>query len=388
MSHWLDELLLGDLRPLEAAARRRHLRTSAEAQGPVITIEGRRLVNFSSNDYLGLASDPRVIEAAVRATRQWGWGTGASPLVSGHQQPHRDLCRRLAEFKQTDAAVLFSTGYMANVGTICALVGRGDTVVADRLCHASIIDGCRLSGARFRVYPHNDMARLRRVLDRESGARRRLIVTDSVFSMDGDLAPLDALADLADRSRAVLMVDEAHATGVFGPQGRGVAELLGVEHRIPVRMGTLSKALGSLGGFVCGSQALADTLVNRARSFIYSTSPPASVWAGALAALDIVRDEPERRTRLLDSARDLRDRLAGLGFDCSGSAGPIIPILIGDDRAAVDHERRLLDAGLFVPCIRPPTVPPGTARLRISLSASHTPAHLAHLTAVLGQTRR
>ena len=379
MSHWLDALLRQDLEQLAHTDRVRRLREVATGQGPEIVVHGRRLINFSSNDYLGLASDPRLAEAAQHAARRWGWGSGASPLVSGHQGPHAELCRRLAQFKQAQAAVLFSTGYMANLGTISALVGRGDLVLGDRLNHASIIDGCRLSGAHFRVYPHNDMTRLERLLTSRTGFRRRLIVTDSVFSMDGDLAPLDALVELADRHQAILMVDEAHATGVFGEQGRGVAELQGVEDRVHVRMGTLSKALASLGGFVCGSGALGEALVNRARPLIYSTSPPAPVCAAAIAAIDIVQQEPQRRRRLLDLATTVRARLTALDLDCGHSAGPIIPIVLGDESTALRYETRLAEAGLFVPCIRPPSVPVGTCRLRISLSAVHTDAHLDRL---------
>jgi 8-amino-7-oxononanoate synthase len=277
----------------------------------------------------------------------------------------------LADFKGTEAALLFPSGFAANLGTIGALVGARDTVFSDAKNHASIIDGCRLSGARIQTYPHRDVDRLRKLLAESGEFRRRLIVTDSLFSMDGDLAPLADLAELAERFDAMLMVDEAHATGVFGSNGRGVCEHLDVEHGVHVRVGTLSKALGSVGGFVTGQQRLIDWLANRARPYVYSTAPPPAMAAAALCALRIVRSEPERRTTLLDRADRLRERLHDAGWFTGDSASQIVPIYIGNARATMQVATAMRARGFLVPGIRPPTVPHGQSLLRISLSFSH-----------------
>lgn len=336
-------------------------------------------MNFGSNDYLGLAADRRLVIAVRDAIQEAGWGAGASPLVSGHSELHRRLEARLAEFEGTEAALVFGSGYAANTGTIAALVGPGDVVFTDRKNHASILDGCRLSRADVRPYPHGNWQELGRLIGRTAAARRRLIVTDSVFSMDGDLAPLTELAALADRHGAMLMVDEAHATGVFGDRGRGVAEWLELEDRVHVRMGTLSKALGSIGGFVAGSRPLIDWLANRARSFVFSTASPAVAAAAGLAALGIVRDEPGRRRTLLERASALRHALAAQGWDIGPSASQIIPLVVGTPEAAVRLSAALADRGLFVPAIRPPTVPEGEACLRISLTWAHSPEMIDRL---------
>jgi 8-amino-7-oxononanoate synthase len=292
---------------------------------------------------------------------------------------------RLAEFEGTEAALLFSSGFAANLGAITALVGRGDAIFGDQLNHASIIDGCRLSRAEVHVYPHGDMGRLEQLLEQAAGLRRRLIVTDSLFSMDGDLAPLGELAELAERYDCLLMVDEAHATGVFGRQGRGVAELLGVEDRVHVRLGTLSKALGCAGGFVSGSRGLIEWLLNRARSYVFSTAQPAAEAAAAIAALEVVEQEPQRRRQLLARSAQLRDALAGQGWDVGPSASQIIPLLVGQESRAVAISAALAERGLLVPAIRPSSVPAGQSRLRISLSYGHTPEMLATLEQALSQ---
>jgi 8-amino-7-oxononanoate synthase len=346
----------------------------------------RRLVvhpvgrNFGSNDYLGLAADPRVVDAARRASEAFGWGAGASPLVTGWGEAHQELADELARFEETEAAVLFPSGFAANLGTIAALVDKGDAVYADRLDHACLIDGVRLSGARLRVYPHNDAGRLGAILARDRGRfRRALIATDGVFSMDGDLAPLADLADLAERFGAMLLVDEAHGTGVFGPDGRGAASEEGVADRVPIKVGTLSKALGSVGGFVAGSRRLIDWLVNHARTLIYSTALPPAAVAAAREALRIVRAEPWRRERVRALGARLRADLSAGGHDVGPSAGPIVPVLLGEAGRAMSAAERLRDRGFLVPAIRPPTVPEGTARLRISLSAAHTDEDVAAL---------
>jgi 8-amino-7-oxononanoate synthase len=326
--------------------------------------------------------------AAAEAATRHGWGSGASPLISGHDLCHRRLERALAEFEGTEAALLFPSGFAANAGTIAALVGPGDVVLTDRKNHASLLDGCRLSRADVRPYPHADCGRLEKLLERSGHYRRRLIVTDGLFSMDGDLAPLDGLVELACRYDAMLMVDEAHATGVFGPQGRGTAEHLGVEDRVDVRVGTLSKALGCVGGFVAGSQVLIEWLLNRARPYVFSTAPPAAMAAAAAAALEIVLGEPGRRERLLEQAAELRDTLAREGWDTGRSASQIIPIIVGGPDRAVQLAARLRDRGFFVPAIRPPTVPEGEACLRISLTVGHTAEMIAGLVDALKAARR
>jgi 8-amino-7-oxononanoate synthase len=299
-------------------------------------------------------------------------------LVTGYGTHHHLLEERLAQFEGTEAALLFPSGFAANVGAIASLVGQGDTVFTDRKNHASLLDGCRLSRADVRVYPHNDWRMLESLLARRSG-RRRLIVTDSLFSMDGDLAPLAALADLAQQYNAMLLIDEAHATGVFGALGRGVAEALGLEGQIPIRVGTLSKALGSIGGFVAGSRSLIEWLVNRARPYVFSTAAPAAIAAAGITALDIVCDEPQRRSELLTRAQSLRGALAEQGWNVGRSASQIIPVIVGEPDHALALSARLLERGLLVPAIRPPTVPDGEACLRISLSYAHTAEMIAML---------
>jgi 8-amino-7-oxononanoate synthase len=349
-----------------------------------MVVDERLRINFGSNDYLGLAADPRLGAAVEEAIRTDGWGSGASPLVTGYAERHRLLERRLAEFEGSEAALLFTSGFVANLGTVAALVGPGDTVFADRHNHASLLDGCRLSRADVRIYPHSDWRRLEGLLSRR-GKGRRLIVTDSLFSMDGDLAPLAELAGLAERYGAMLMIDEAHATGIFGPGGRGVAEHLGLDARIPVRVGTLSKALGSIGGFVVGSRSLIQWLIHRARPYVFSTAAPAAAAAAAVAALDIVGGQPQRRRQLLADAQSLRAALAGQGWDVGLSASQIIPLIVGSAERAMALSAALADRGLLVPAIRPPTVAEGQSRLRISLTYAHTAEMKTELVGALGE---
>ncbi|NQU20923.1 MAG: 8-amino-7-oxononanoate synthase [Candidatus Nealsonbacteria bacterium] len=376
---WIDE----ELASLEAAGLRRRLAVRSGPQAVRIVLGRQKLLNFGSNDYLSLAADPRLVDAATDAAGHEGWGSGASPLVTGCGESHRQLQEELARFEGTEAALLCCSGFAANAGTIAALAGPGDVVFSDRKNHASLLDGCRLSRADVRVYPHGDWRRLDRLLAKAGGYRRRLIVTDGLFSMDGDLAPLRELADAAERHDAMLLVDEAHATGVFGRRGRGVAEHLGVEDHIDVRIGTLSKALGSVGGFVVGSRALIEWLVQRARPYVFSTAPPAATAAAAVAALEIVRDEPRRREGLLGRADRLRDQLRGQGWDVGTSASQIIPIIVGQPDRAMELSARLRQRALFVPAIRPPTVPDGEACLRISLTAGHTDEMIGKLLVAL-----
>lgn len=377
----------------DLAERRRHglhrvRRRLESAQGVHVQSRGRTFLNFSSNDYLNLAADPRLARAAARAARRYGSGAGASPLVSGNLPPHRRLERDLARWEGTEAALVFSSGFGANLALVSALAGPEDAVFSDALNHASLIDGCRLARASVHVYRHADVDHLHDLLRREGGqARRRLIVTDTVFSMDGDLAPLPTLADLAQRHDCLLLIDEAHATGVLGEHGRGVSELLpplaGFDPDRLIKMGTLSKALGAQGGFVCGSRRLIDWLVNHARPYIFSTAlaPPSA--AAARRAVALVRAEPERRRHLLALAGLLRERLQGLGYPSNGSRCQIVPLVVGDARAALALAARLEEHGLLVPAIRPPSVPEGTSRLRISLTAGHTEEDVERLVTAL-----
>lgn len=376
---WLDK----ELEALSGADLVRRRRVRAGAQTAETVIDGRTLVNFGSNDYLALAADGRLAAAAAEALAD-GWGSGASPLVTGYTSWHQRLEDHLARFEGTEAALLFTSGFAANTGAIAALVGPGDTVFTDRKNHASLLDGCRLSRADVRVYAHNAPGDLGRLLERSRPAGRRLIVTDSLFSMDGDLAPLAELADLAERHDAMLLVDEAHGTGVFGPRGRGVAEHFEADERIDVRIGTLSKALGCSGGFVAGSRRLVEWLVNRARPYVFSTAAPAANAAAAMAALDIVAAEPERREGLLARAAELRRELAARGWNTGASASQIIPVIVGQPQRALQLSARLMDRGLYVPAIRAPTVPEGEACLRISLTAAHTPAMIEALVDGMG----
>lgn len=377
---WLNT----DLDRLSTEGLRRRRREVTPLLNGWCEVEGRRLLNFASNDYLNLAHHPKVVEAARRAASEAGAGSGASALVTGRTPWHVRLERALAEFEGQEAAILFPTGYAANVGTIAALCGEQDVVYCDRLNHASLIDGCRLSGAAFRVYRHDDLDGLRSALERGTAFRRRWIITDGVFSMDGDIAPLPALCDLAERFDAQVLVDEAHGTGVFGPHGRGVAELQGVEDRGAVRVGTLSKAIGTLGGFVAGPQVLIDWLWNSARTQVFSTAIPPSCCAAACAALEIIRSEPERASRLHANAATLRRMLSDAGLRLpEGVAGPIVPVILDDPERAVRIAAELEERGFLVAAIRPPTVPRGTSRLRITVSAGHDAEDLERLAAAV-----
>ena len=360
-----------ELRELDAIGLRRQRAIRTSTQAATIMIDGQTLVNFGSNDYLGLAAEC-LSDAVIEAIQSRGWGSGASSLVTGRGSLHAALEEALAEFEAVESALLFPSGFAANVGAITSLAGKGDVIFSDAKNHASIIDGCRLSGARVQVFPHGDVDYLRMMLPQASAFRRRLIVTDGLFSMDGDLAPLCDLAALAEQYDSMLMVDEAHATGVFGEHGRGTVEHWGVEEGVHVRVGTLSKAAGSIGGFVAGSRSLIEWIANRARPYVFSTAPPEAIAAAGLAALRRIQEEPHRRTELLSRAEQLRRRLIALGCDTGESASQIIPIIIGEPQATMRFTTALRERGYFVPGIRPPTVPDGESLLRISLSYAHT----------------
>jgi 8-amino-7-oxononanoate synthase len=391
----MQDVFAEQLKALRAASLDRHLREISSSQGPEITVVGRdcrarRLLNFSSNDYLGLANDSRLRNAAIDAINEFGVGAGASRLISGTQSPHLQLERALAKWKGTDAALCFSSGYAAALGTIPALVTKSDVVLLDKLCHASLIDGAKLSGAILRIFPHHNLRRLESHLQwaaREHAGKRVLIVTESVFSMDGDRTPLRELVQLKKRYDALLMLDEAHAVGVIGPHGRGLAAAKNLSNDVDIQMGTLSKALGASGGYICGSRDLIEWLINRARSFIYSTAPPPATVVAALAAVNFLSSSEGEKRRLLlwkrigltlellrsldaqgPVRRSLGERGSTLNED-SGSA--IVPWMVGDEQAALDLAAALKIEGFLVPAIRYPTVAKGSARLRITVTAAH-----------------
>ncbi|OHB32770.1 MAG: 8-amino-7-oxononanoate synthase [Desulfuromonadaceae bacterium GWC2_58_13] len=370
-----------NLEELQGLGMLRTLKTIAGPQGPRVMLDGREVLLLCSNNYLGLAGHPDLIEASCAATRRFGVGSGASRLVSGTMELHDRLEQRIAAFKNTEAALVFNSGYAANTGILQGLAGPGDVIFSDQLNHASIIDGCRLSEARTLVYPHRDMAALESLLQTESSRRlgRFLIVTDGIFSMDGDMAPLAELVALKDRYDTLLMVDDAHGTGVLGATGRGTAELLGCLDRVDLHMGTLGKALGSFGAYLAADRVVIDTLINRSRSFIFSTSLPPGVLGASLAAFDLV-DGPEgaQRRQALETNRKLfAERLRQAGVDLCDSRTQIVPILTGEPVPTMEAARRLLDSGVFIQGIRPPTVPVGRCRLRATLMADHRPEEVS-----------
>ena len=375
--------IAAELDSIRAAGLWRRCRCVGSPAGPVALRDGRRLVVLASNDYLDLARDPRVVGAAAGAARTWGAGSGGSRLVTGTQPPHEALERHLAAFKGTEEAILYATGYMANVGAVSAMVGRGDAVYSDALNHASIIDGCRLSGADVFVYRHLDLDDLDRLLARGRGYRRRLVVSDGVFSMDGDRLDLPRFLEACRRHDAFSMVDEAHALGVVGATGRGLAEHFGCGHP-DLLMGTLSKALGSEGGYVCGTAQIVEYLRQKSRAFIFSTAPGAPAVAAAAAALSILEGEPERVERLRDNVRFLLAELAARGIVATtGSA--IVPLVIGDEARAMAASAALEKAGFLVTAIRYPTVARGSARLRVALMSSHERADMTRAAEALAR---
>jgi 8-amino-7-oxononanoate synthase len=375
------------LAELESSGLRRRLRLIEGPQGPKVVLDGRPVLLLCSNNYLGLADHPRLRRAAANAALSLGTSAGASRLISGSMSIHSELESRLAEFKGTEAALLFGSGYLANTGTIAALARRGEVVFSDELNHASIIDGCRLAGAETFVYRHADTEHLDWGLQRAAG-RAALIVTDGVFSMDGDIAPLPELADLARRSRCRLLVDEAHATGCIGPGGRGSVAAAGLTGQVDVIVGTLGKALGGYGAYVCGSAETVDFLVNSARPFIFSTAPPPPEVAAARAALELLAEQPERIERLKANAAVLRDGLRSEGLEPIASETQIVPLVIGDADDAMAVCERLLAEGVFAQAIRPPTVPPGTCRLRLTAMATHRIASLRQAARLIGAVTR
>jgi 8-amino-7-oxononanoate synthase len=368
---------------LREAGLERRTRLISGPQGPRVLLDGTPVLLLCSNNYLGFADHPRVREAAADAAMRWGVGAGASRLVSGTMTIHERLERRLAEFEETEACVLFGSGYLANIGVLTALGDAGRTIFSDALNHASIIDGCRLARASTFVYDHCDLDHLQWAL-RKHGQDGDVIVTDSVFSMDGDVAPLAGIVELARRHGVRVVVDEAHATGALGPGGRGAIAEAGLDGQVDVLVGTLSKTLGSYGGYVCASGEIVELLINSARSLIFSTAPSPPAIAGALAALEMLIEQPLRPEKLQATAELLRRELAAAGMPAAGGRTQIIPLIIGEADTAVRLAEAVLARGVFAPAIRPPTVPEGTSRLRLTVMASHTATELAGAVAALG----
>jgi glycine C-acetyltransferase len=367
------------LAELEQAGTALHPRTLEREQKARTRFDGRDVINLASNNYLGLAAHPRLKEAASKAALEYGAGSGAVRTIAGTMSLHTELERRFAEFKGAEAALMFQAGFTANAGTVAAILSKEDVIVSDQLNHASIIDGARLSKAEIKVFPHKDAQAADSLLqESQSPGRRQLLITDGVFSMDGDIAPLPDLIEVAEKHGAIMMIDDAHASGVLGPGGKGTVAHFGLEpRRVDIQVGTLSKAIGVLGGFIAGPSHLIEWLVNRGRPFLFSTSAPPGVAAACIAALDVIRDEPELIDRLWSNTGFFKKGLHGLGFDTGASETPITPVIAGEEVKAVELSRLLWDEGVFTPAIVYPTVPKGQARVRTIVTADHTEEDLA-----------
>jgi len=383
---------LGYLTPeidaLKAQGVYRHLRVLEDEQRAHTTFDGRSVVNLSSNNYLGLTTHPRLRERAMQALERYGVGTGSVRTIAGTMSLHVELERRLAEFKQTEATVVFQSGFTANAGTVSALLTKDDVIISDELNHASIIDGCRLSRAAIKVFPHKDVDAARRILRELPASQRKLLITDGVFSMDGDLGPLPGLCAIAEEYGAIMMVDDAHASGVFGRNGRGTVDHFGMHGRVDIQVGTLSKAVGALGGYVAGTNALIDFLHHRGRPFLFSTSHPPSVTATCLAALDVLIEEPEIIERLWDNTRFFKAGLTALGFNTGMSESPITPVIVGDGALAMTLSDQLFESGVFAQGIAFPTVARDKARVRTIVTATHTREDLQFALDTFGRVGR
>jgi len=383
------QYLSEELKQLEDKGLRFKLRVLEGEQLPVSVFDGRRVINLSSNNYLGLCTHPKLREAALDATRRLGVGSGAVRTISGTMELHMELEQLLARFKHTDATVVFQSGFTANSGTVGAIMGREDYIISDALNHASIIDGARLSRATIKVFPHKDCNAAEAILkELQPLPGRKLLITDGVFSMDGDIAPLPDLCALAEKYGAVMMVDDAHASGVLGRNGRGTVDHFNLHGRVDVQVGTLSKAVGALGGYVAGSADLIEFLHLRGRPFLFSTSHPPAVAATCIAAIQVLEEEPERIQRLWDNTRFFKDGLKTLGYDTGESETPITPIMVGEGRKAMEFSRALFQNGLFATAIAYPTVPEGKARLRTIVTATHTQEELGQALDILHQVGR
>jgi len=385
------EFIEKELEGIKRQGLYRSLRSLEGHQGAKVTIDGRECFNLCSNNYLGLANNPRLKQAAIEAVQKYGCGAGASRLVCGNFKLYEELENRVARFKKQEAALVFNSGYAANLGAITTLVGRGDIVFSDRLNHASIIDAILLSRAQLKRYPHKDVHTLEKMLREqrtENREQRKLIVTDSLFSMDGDIAPLPEIVELAKRYGAMVMVDEAHAAGVFGENRSGLAEHFGLTKDIDVHMGTFSKALGCMGGFIAGSKALIDYLINKSRPLIYTTGMPPSVLASCIAAIDIIQKDEWMADILWENVDFMRKGLIDLGFSLTAAESQIMPIMVGDSEKAVEFSREIFEEGLFIQAIRPPTVPQGQARLRLTVMAAHKKEDLKKALEIIGKVGR
>ena len=381
---YLDETLT----ELRSQGLFRTLRELRGEQLPRARFDGRDVINLSSNNYLGLTTHPRLREAALKAVKELGVGSGSVRTIAGTMELHMQLERRIAEFKKTEAAVVFQSGFAANAGTVASILGKGDLILSDELNHASIIDGARLSRAEIKVFPHRDVAALERLLEETKSFPRRLVITDGVFSMDGDIAKMPEVTAAAHRHGAIMMVDDAHASGVLGTAGRGTVDHFKLHGQVDVQVGTLSKAIGVLGGYVCGSKSLIEYLYHRARPFLFSTSHPPAVAAACLAAFDVLEQEPERIERLWANTRRLKEGLTRLGFNTGISETPITPILVGEADLAMKFSDRLFEKGLFAQGIGYPTVAKGKARLRTIVTATHTEEDLDRALSILGEVGR
>jgi glycine C-acetyltransferase len=370
------QFLVDELDQLRQQGLFRPLRVLGSAQDTEVVVDGKHVLNLSSNNYLGLTTHPRLKAAMIEATEQWGAGSGAVRTIAGTMTVHEDLERRLAEFKHTEASLVFQSGFTANLGVLQSLVKEGDVIISDELNHASIIDGIRLSKAERSIFKHRDMDDLERHLEKHRDKRVKLVVTDGVFSMDGDIAPLTAIVERAERFGALVMVDDAHASGVLGENGRGSVNHFGLDGRVDLQMGTLSKAIGVLGGYVAGAQAVRDFLIHRARPFLFSTSHPPGVAAACIAAIDVLNAEPERIDRLWKNTARFKEGLKRLGFDTGASETPITPVIVGKGAVAMEFSDRLFKLGVFAQGIGFPTVPEGRARIRTIVTSVHTEQQL------------
>ncbi len=377
---------LGELRAAGSYFRLRELESACE---PVCRADGREVINLASNNYLGLANHPKLKEAAAAAIRDFGVGSGAVRTITGTMAMHMELERRIAAFKHTEACVVFQSGFTANAGTVSSILTPDDHIISDALNHASIIDGCRLSRAKIHVFRHADAAHAAEILESlKDTPGRKLLISDGVFSMDGDIGPLDALVPLAENYGAIMMVDDAHASGVLGRNGRGSVDHFGLHGRVHVQVGTLSKAIGALGGYVCGSKDLIEYLYHRARPFLFSTSHPPAVTAACLAAFELLEQEPERIEALWENTRYFQSALRDAGFDTGRTQTPITPIHVGEARMAMEFSSALFDEGLWATGIGFPTVPKGQARIRAIVTATHTKTQLDQAVAILGRVAR
>ncbi len=371
---------------LESQHLRRQLRIVESPAETTITIEGRELISMASNNYMGLANHPAIKQAAIKAIEQWGVGAGAARLISGTMRPHQQLEEDLAHFKQVEAALTFGTGYTTNLGLIPSLIDQGGLILADRYCHASLIEACRLSKAQFRLFHHNDVEHVEELLKKRVHGCPTLVVTEGVFSMDGDLAPLPELFKFCKNYDATLLVDDAHGTGVMGGNGRGTIEYFGLNPKGVLQMGTLSKAIGTSGGYVAGTASLKEYLINTSNTFIYTTAPPPAMAAAASAAIQIIQNDPERRRRLWDNRNYLYSELKAMGFQLTNTQSPILPIIVRTQETALNMSQALYKAGIYVPAIRPPTVPKNSSRLRLTVSSEHSKDQLLKVLETIRKT--